>query len=59
MEKCGKTKKKKKKENEKMLIAKKKKKKKANKKACKGKESLFKVDVIYGYRPVMYRTLCQ
>ena len=42
-----------------MLIAKKKKKKKANKQACKGKESFFQVDVIYGYRPVMYRTLCQ
>ena len=43
-----------------MLIAKKKKeRKKANKQACKGKESFFQVDVIYGYRLVMYRTLCQ
>ena len=37
-----------------MLIAKNK--TKQNKQACKGKESFFQVDVIYG---VMYRTLCQ
>ena len=46
---------KKKKKNEKMQIAK----KRQNKQKYKGKESFFQVDVMCGYRPVVYRTLCQ
>ena len=34
-------------------------KKRQNKQKYKGKESFFQVDVMCGYRPVVYRTLCQ